>query len=182
MPTVFFAVFMTVQTSQNVTILAYLFIGQKGFVGELGERGTPGFDGIQGKKGESGNPGISGFAGKRPHSETFIINLTILNYYKQSLPGAGVDGQKGTPGNQGEKGSPGIPGADGHPGFPGFPGERGNMNDSLFFIELDDSCLLFPKLKYANTHRFPWLEGSLRIAWIEGTEGSSRTPRYLTLQ
>lgn len=68
MPTVFFAVFSHNQISQNVTvtssILAYLFIGQKGFIGELGERGAPGFDGIQGKKGESGNPGILGFTGK----------------------------------------------------------------------------------------------------------------------
>lgn len=103
--------------------------------------------------------------------------------YEQSLPVAGVDGQKGTPGNQGQKGFPGIPGIDGHPGFPGFPGNRGSMNDYLSFVEQYNLCLLFHILKKnANTHRFPWLEGSLWIAWIEGTEGSSRTSRYLTFQ
>lgn len=137
------------QTSQNVTItsssLAYLFIGQKGFIGELGDRGEPGSDGIHGKKGESGNSGIPGFGGKRhPSLKCFSgFNPTMSNSYEQSLPVAGVDGQKGTPGNQGQKGFTGIPGRDGYPGLPGFPGNRGNMNHSLSFAELYDLCFLF---------------------------------------
>lgn len=145
-----------VNPNKNVTItssiLAYLFIGQRGFIGDIGERGAPGFDGIQGKKGESGNSGIPGFAGQRHHSEMFFwvkaelcligIQSDVLNSSEQLLAVAGVDGQKGPSGNQGQRGSPGDPGTDGHPGFPGFPGNRGNMNDSLFFLELYDSCLL----------------------------------------
>lgn len=79
MPTMFFAVFVHSQTSQIVTItssiLSYLFIGQKGFIGELGESGEPGADGIQGKRGEPGTSGISGFAGKKHHSEMFFLSV-----------------------------------------------------------------------------------------------------------
>lgn len=98
------------------------------------------------------------------------------------LPSTGVDGQKGTPGNQGNKGFPGIPGKDGHPGFPGFPGNRGNMNDSISFVELHDLCFLFHVVKNSNTHRVPWLEGSLWSGWTEGPKGSSRSSRYLAFQ
>lgn len=117
------------------------FTGQKGVLGQPGDRGSPGFDGIEGKKGGTGDSGILGYAGKRlpltprhtlyyfkcytEHCSRTTLQFTILS--TTFLFAAGPDGQQGTPGNQGQKGFPGIPGKEGPPGFPGFPGNRGKV-------------------------------------------------------
>lgn len=50
----------------------------------------------------------------------------------------------------------------------------------IHFPSLNDMiCVFISCTKNSNAHRCPWLEGPLWAARIEGTEGSSRTSRYV---